>query len=259
MTAVVWAHPSEGTQYRIASKSDLAIAKLASERLASLEMDVNLNDFNFSPDESTPANDSHRSVSSLWIYGMRQWRDIYTARQIVVLGTLCKTIAAGAKEGMSPIAQTLLALCVGKVAGFLSTLCLWRTARSCVANTFARQALPVVWDFGEMNPFAGSAGDWSETIEYVSLFIEDAVRSVDKPDNSSTAQADATSHPLPSDSAELFATDPPYYDAVVYGELSDYFYVWLKRALPRELLGGFTSKLTPKDRQAVVYHPNSAD
>jgi len=258
MTAVVQEHPIEGTQYRIASNSDLKIARLASERLASLERDVKLNEFGFSPSESTPANDSHRSVSSLWIYGMRQWRDIYTARQIVVLGILCETIAAAAKGGMSPIAQTILALCVGKVAGFLSTLCLWRTARSCVANTFARQALPVVWDFGEMNPFAGSAGDWTETVEYVSMFIEATARSVDQAENSTTAQADATSHLLPSDSAELFATDPPYYDAVAYGELSDYFYVWLKRALPRELVAGFSSPLTPKDQQAVVYHPNSA-
>jgi putative DNA methylase len=148
VTVVIQDHPSEGTQYRIASASDLIIVNLACERLALLDRDLRFGEVSFSPDESTPTNESHRSVSSLWIYGMREWRDIYTGRQLVALGTLCKTIEAAAKEGMSPIAQAILALCVGKVAGFLSTLCLWRTARSCVANTFARQALPIVWDFG---------------------------------------------------------------------------------------------------------------
>ncbi|CAN5882770.1 DUF1156 domain-containing protein [soil metagenome] len=258
MTVVVRNHPNTGTVYSSPSQKDLEAAHRAADRVRELGEEMTLNGLSFAPDEPTPTNESHRSVASLWIYGMRQWRDIYTDRQILVLGTLCSAVSKAAAQGLSPATQMLFSLCIGKVAGFLSTLCLWRTARTCVANTFARQALPVVWDFGEMNPFAGSAGDWSQTVEYLLMFLETVAASIAERENSSSEQADATSHPLPSDSAEMLGTDPPYYDAVVYGELSDYFYVWLKRAVPPELSSSFKSVVTPKERQAVVYHPNSS-
>jgi DNA protecting protein DprA len=259
MMAVVKEHPKNGTQYNLPTKLDLNAAKQASARLAQLKQSVTLCGHSFTPEEATPTNQSHRSVGSLWIYGMRQWRDIYTDRQLVVLGTLCQKLSEAANKGMPPQAHSLLALCVGKIADYFSSLCLWRTARTCVAHTFGRQALPIVWDFGEMNPFAGSAGDWSEAVNYVLLFVDAINRGLPEPQNTTSEQADATHHPLPSDSAELFATDPPYYDAVAYAELADYFYVWLKRAVPKELVQPFIAELTPKERQAVVYHPGSSE
>lgn len=259
MTAVVKDNPKEGTQYHLPSAIDFEAAKRASRALAKQTGSVRLNGHPFAPDEPTPTNDSHRSVGSLWIYGMREWKDIYTDRQLLVLGTLCRKLAEAASQGMPPETHALLALCVGKIADYFSSLCLWRTARTCVAHTFGRQALPIVWDFGEMNPFAGSAGDWSEAINYLLLFLDSVQRGSNSPQNTASQQADATQHPLPSDSADIFATDPPYYDAVAYAELSDYFYVWLKRAVPPSLAASFTSKLTPKDRQAVVYHPGSEE
>lgn len=259
MTAVVREHPEHGTIYDLPGKLDYEAAKRASAKLTKLESTVRLCGHNFTPDEPTPTNESHRSVGSLWIYGMRKWRDIYTERQLVVLGTLCQKLTEAASKGMPPHAHSLLALCVGKIADYFSTLCLWRTARTCVAHTFGRQALPMLWDFGEMNPFAGSAGDWSEAVSYMLLLVEAVEKGSQPPQNTASEQADATRHPLPSDSAELFATDPPYYDAVAYAELSDYFYVWLKRTVPPEFMQPFVAELTPKDRQAIVYHPNSSE
>jgi adenine-specific DNA methylase len=259
MTAVVKNNPREGTQYHLPSPIDLEAARKASKSLARYSASTRLNGHSFSPNEATPTNESHRSVGSLWIYGMREWQDIYTDRQLLVLGTICRKLAEAASKGLGAEAHSLLALCVGKMADYFSSLCLWRTGRTCVAHTFGRQALPIVWDFGEMNPFAGSAGDWSEAVNYMLLFVDCTLKGMQAPQNTVSQQADATKHPLPSDTAEVFATDPPYYDAVVYAELSDYFYVWLKRAIPRELAGPFTSKLTPKERQAVVYHPGSKE
>jgi putative DNA methylase len=259
MTAVVREHPKHGTIYDLPGKLDYDAVKRASAKLAKLESTVRLCGHNFTPDEPTPTNESHRSVGSLWIYGMRKWRDIYTERQLVVLGTLCQKLTEAASKGMPPHAHSLLALCVGKIADYFSTLCLWRTARTCVAHTFGRQALPMLWDFGEMNPFAGSAGDWSEAVSYMLLLVDAVEKGSQPPQNTASEQADATRHPLPSDVAELFATDPPYYDAVAYAELSDYFYVWLKRTVPPELMQPFVAELTPKDRQAIVYHPNSSE
>jgi adenine-specific DNA methylase len=259
MTVVVKNHPKEGTQYHLPSKTDLEAARKASLSLASHCTADLLNGHPFLPNEPTPTNESHRSVGSLYIYGMHKWQDIYTDRQLLVLGTLCQKLAEAASKGMRPEPHSLLALCVGKIADYFSSLCLWRTARSCVAHTFGRQALPIVWDFGEMNPFAGSAGDWSEAVNYILLLIDSVRQGSQALQNTRSQQADATEHPLPTDVAEIFATDPPYYDAVVYAELSDYFYVWLKRAVPKSLAGSFACELTPKDRQVVVYHPSSEE
>ncbi len=259
MTAVVRDHPTEGTQYHLPSKTDLEAAASASKTLARRCTASRLNDSSFTPTEPTPTNESHRSVGSLWIYGMREWKDIYTDRQLLVLGSLCQCLHQAASEGMSPEVHAILALAVGKTADHLGALCRWRIARSCVSGTFGRQALPVVWDFGEMNPFAGSAGDWSESIKFLLMFIEGLVACSLSPQNTASNQADATRHPLPSDSADLLATDPPYYDSVAYAELSDYFYVWLKRAAPPKLAALFTDSLTPKAGQAVVLHPGSEE
>ena len=257
LMAVIKVHPKNGTVYDLPGKVDSDAAKNASVRLTKLEATTRLCGHNFTPDEPTPTNKSHRSVGSLWIYGMRKWRDIYTDRQLVVLGTLCQKLTEAASNGMPPHTHSLLALCVGKIADYFSTLCLWRTARTCVAHTFGRQALPIVWDFGEMNPFAGSAGDWSEAVNYMMLLVDAVGKGSQPPQNTASEQADATQHPLPNDSAELFVTDPPYYDAVAYAELSDYFYVWLKRTVPPEVAQPFFAQLTPKERQAIVYHPSS--
>lgn len=183
--------------------------------------------------------------------------DIYTPRQLLALGTFCQKLDIAASKGLSPQGRVLLALCLGKVAGFMSTLCRWREVRTCVANTFTRQALAIVWDFGEMNPFAGSAGDWNETLRYLLMFLETVGSASGTFDIATAEHADATSHPLPDDSADLLMTDPPYYDSVAYAELSDYFYVWLKRAIPIELEAGFSALLTPKEQQAVGYPPGS--
>jgi adenine-specific DNA methylase len=259
MTVVVRDDPIKGTQYHLPSKIDLEAATRASRSLARHCTASRLNGHPFAPDEPTPTNESHRSVGSLWIYGMRQWRDVYTDRQLLVLGALCQYLGKAASRGMSPEAHALLALAVGKTADHLGALCRWRIARSCVSGTFGRQALPVVWDFGEMNPFAGSAGDWSESIRFLLMFINGVRDSSLSPHNTSSEQADATKHPLTSDSADLLATDPPYYDSVAYAELSDYFYVWLKRAVPPGLASLFTEALTPKAGQAVVLHPGSEE
>ncbi len=259
MTAVVKNHVETGTRYEIPTPADIDSATRAAKRLSEYESSRDFDGVYLTPNEPTPTNQSHRSVGSLWIYGMREWRDVYTPRQLLVLTTFCSKLREARSQGLTPVAHSLLALRVAKIADFLSSLCLWRTTRSCVANTFGRQALPIVWDFGEMNPFAGSAGDWSESVNYLSLLIDSVQRGLpeESSNTSSVARADATCHPLPNDSAELFATDPPYYDAVVYAELSDFFYVWLKRAMPQGFSQEFVGELTPKERQVVVYHPGS--
>jgi adenine-specific DNA methylase len=145
---------------------------------------------------------------------------------------------------------SVLSAALGKLSDFSSSLCTWRNTRSCVRGTFTRQALPITWDFGEMNPFAGSAGDWDEACRYLTLLIEATVAS--QQGSASAQRANALSLPLPDDSAMGFVTDPPYYDAVPYADLSDYFYVWHKRALQAFRDDLFSENLTPKSDECIV-------
>ena len=107
----------------------------------------------------------------------------------------------------------------------------------------------MAWDFAEMNPLAGSSGDWSEAVRYLALFIE---ANVDQFKGHGTAeQSSATAHPLPDDSADVICTDPPYYDAIAYGDLSDFFYVWLRRILRETHSSVFSTRLANKDDEIV--------
>jgi adenine-specific DNA methylase len=107
----------------------------------------------------------------------------------------------------------------------------------------------MAWDFAEMNPFAGSAGDWAEAVRYLGLFVEANI--TPSANQGTTAQSSATHHPMPDESAQALCTDPPYYDAIAYGDLSDFFYVWLRRILGDVHPSLFSARLTNKDEEIV--------
>lgn len=165
------------------------------------------------------------------LYGMEQWGDLFTARQALALITLANLVAELGKKlvvkgdmEISTAIQTCLALALDKQADSNSSLCAWRSVSEDIGHTFGRQALPMLWDFVEGNVLSGATRDWLNAVEGGLKAIE----SVDKDIRSGhTESASATNHPLPNDVAFGFVTDPPYYDAVPYADLSDYFMVWL--------------------------------
>ena len=100
-----------------------------------------------------------------------------------------------------------------------------------------------------MNPFAGSAGDWAEAVRYLGMFVEANI--TPSASQGTTAQSSAIRHPMPDDSAQALCTDPPYYDAIAYGDLSDFFYVWLRRILADIHPSLFSARLSNKDEEIV--------
>ena len=132
------------------------------------------------------------------------------------------------------------------------SLCRWHTSRENHEGVFARQALPLVWDFSEGNPFSHSTGNYGGAVDWVA----NVANAWPKSNTGSVQQIDATDHPLPNQSAGVWFTDPPYYDAVAYSGLSDFFYAWLKRALPNHpLLRNLfepSNPVTPKNRELIV-------
>jgi adenine-specific DNA methylase len=251
MTAVVW-ETANGTEYRLPSESDVKAYRASIDALGR-KKSADL------PNEPTPDNKGHRAVGSPFIFGMSTWREIFSPRQLLCLSTIVRLIRQSPiPNGELAVAtRTCLALGLGKLSDYSSTLSTWRVQRTCVRGTFGRQALGFTWDYGEMNPFAGSAADYVEGTEYIAMVVESIAASVTSGESGAAQLGDAVQHTLPDDAAVLLATDPPYYDSVPFAEIADFFYVWLKRSVPEQLKSLFVERLTPKQQQAIVWHPGS--
>ncbi|MDO8477810.1 MAG: DUF1156 domain-containing protein [Candidatus Rokubacteria bacterium] len=258
MLAAVTLRPGEkGRHYRLPAERDYEAVRKAQERLAAI-----LGEWERGgkaglcavPDEPLPP------IGTLGFrvqrYGMFHWGDLFTARQKVAL----LHIGLAIKRCGSPDLQELLGLVFDGVVDRNAALARWRPQadQEKVENVFARQALSMVWDFAEAVPTSESTGSLGDRVEATSGTTEVFARWVGVGDSLRAGQvqlADAVEHPLPNESAGAWFSDPPYYDAVPYADLSDFFFVWLKRGLPahRLLVDPFdsTNPLTPKRREAV--------
>jgi putative DNA methylase len=191
------------------------------------------------------------------VYGLIRYRQLFTPRQ---LATLCafahgvrETHAAMVAEGMEP--QRARAVCaymgliVDRLADYHTTLCRWESGVQKMQNTFARQALPMVWDFAENNPFGGASGDARRYVEFNADIVNDlaAVREPAK-----VVRTSATQLPDRDNYFDAVITDPPYYDNISYADLSDFFYVWLKRSVGFLFEEHVAGELTPKQREVVA-------
>jgi putative DNA methylase len=229
------------------------------------------------------------------IYGLERWGDLFTPRQSLFLSTLARLIrkagylmatghrsstenpiASGSTESeivkqadekpsagssinkdekhFAEAVMTCLAMVLGRQADYLSSLAVWSSGGEFVAHTFGRQAIPMVWEFPECQPLTDSSGNLDGALGWVIRVIEanitgDSTQGV-------VQQASATTHPLPNDSAMAFVTDPPYYDAVPYAYLSDFFYVWMRRTLGEVHPDLFKDEAVPKDAEIVVDRPH---
>lgn len=157
-------------------------------------------------------------------------------------------------NGVETAIQILLGLVIDRLADGNSTLTRWQSTGEKISNTFGRQALPMVWDFCEANPFCDATRSLDSMIDWVIEVIEH------EKNNQIIGQVDkysATDLPLPRDSVQAFVTDPPYYDSVPYAHLSDFFYVWLKRTIGKESFDLFSSDEVPKAQEIVVDRPHS--
>jgi adenine-specific DNA methylase len=257
LLAVVTLRPGEqGRQYRLPTERDYTAVHRAQERIARI-----LDDWERSgkqglcpvPDEPmNPIRPSPnaRGLSAVTRYGMLAFGDLFTARQKVTLVTLARLVHERPVSDDGAVREEV-AIVVNRCADRQSTICRLDTSRDTIANTYARQALPMIWDFCEANPFSDSTGGCEGALDWVA-------KVTDAWPGSHPGQlqlADATEHPLPDETAGVWFTDPPYYDAIPYADLSDFFLVWLKRSLPSNpfLRDPFDPEnaLTPKLRECV--------
>ncbi|MBI4902184.1 MAG: DUF1156 domain-containing protein [Acidobacteria bacterium] len=193
-------------------------------------------------------------------YGIKRHRDLFTARQLVALSTFSdlvsearqQVISDGASAEYADAVATYLGLASSKCADNNSSLCCWMPGvkYEVVRNTFSRQALPMTWDFAEPNPFAASSGDLYEQVNRSTRVLEIAVPSGSSYP-ASACQLDAIGGVTPG-GKHIVCTDPPYYDNIGYADLSDFFYVWLRRSLLAIYPQLFSTLLVPKELELVA-------
>lgn len=248
LLAVVTSKPGQTQRsYRQANSRDKIAFQKACARLE--ELPKTTEGLSTIPDERLPYL---RSIFNINLLDVNHWRDLFTPRQALLLTTFTRLVRELHKKDdsreLGEALSTCLAIAVNKMADFHSTLCAWINVGEKVGHTFGRQALGIIWDFTEANPFANISGAWSRCTEYIAEFIE---ANASLRDSGQAVKASATSQPLPDDSAHAFVTDPPYYDAVPYANLSDYFYVWFKRSLRESHRELFMDDLSPKNDEIV--------
>ena len=207
------------------------------------------------------------------LYGLRTYGDLFSPRQLVALTcfsefvseviTRCRedAVAAGVEDdglgldaggrGATAYAQAIalyLGLATDKGADYWSTICFWHNgaAHLKIVNTFARQALPMTWDFAEGNPFSSSSGHFYRFVSLISEVVEFACGGV----QATALQADAQTQAITS--GKVVSTDPPYYDNIGYADLSDYFYVWLRKCLRPIYPGLYATVAVPKVEELVA-------
>jgi len=167
-------------------------------------------------------------------YGLSKFSDLFTSRQLVALTTFSdlvseareRVLVDGGSEAYADAVATYLGFGVDKMTDTNSVVCTWQTDPPRLRATFSRQALPMTWDFAEAGIFGDAAGDYGRCIGSVAEVLD----RLGKDAAGTVAQLDATGAPDPLMSV-VHVTDPPYYDNVGYADLSDYFYVWLRRSL----------------------------
>ena len=210
-------------------------------------------------------------------YGMSAWRDLFSPRQLLCHGTSVEVFremleadrAAGELTEVREAAYGYLALALDKLRDYNSRMTRWHTGREVVANTFDRHDFAFKWSYAEMAPLVTGLGyDWAftqtakcikELIELLSpqgnhkdIFDRAAKKPPAPPPVTITCKsADSLDH-IPNASIDAVVMDPPYYDNVMYAELSDFFYVWLKRTAGHVFPELFTRQLTDKENEAVA-------
>ncbi|MFA7605615.1 MAG: DUF1156 domain-containing protein [Rhodocyclaceae bacterium] len=204
-------------------------------------------------------------------YGLKEWGDLFTPRQLVALTTFsdlvqeaiekCRqdALAAGLIDdgtgldaggsGATAYAQAVgvyLGFAVDKATDRNTTLCAWEHRMDRMRNTFGRQALPMIWDYVETNPLGGAGGDIYGTV----YSLWEVLDRLNHGCAGYALQADAQSQEISKN--KLISTDPPYYDNIGYADLSDFFYVWLRKSLKPIFPGLYATLAVPKAEELVA-------
>ena len=232
------------------------------ERLAA----VLLEELDESPDGTSALPDEHITKSQFRIlrslvYGIDTFRSLFNDRQLYVLGSLCEAVRAAHEkmlnEGMdidrARALTTYLAFGIDRIADRNSSFCTWGLNpggfAASVRNTFPQQAIRMAWNYVEIDPLQQGSGSWDGAVKWIVAAIRHC--SVTGSTPAKVQRGDAQDLAFLDAMFDAVIVDPPYYDAIQYGDLSDFFYVWLKRSIGHLHPGVFGTPLTPKQQEVI--------
>lgn len=204
-------------------------------------------------------------------YGITMWKELFTNRQLTALTTFsalvaeaqqkaeADAIAAGMANDHLPLRNggqgaraygeavgVYLAFVIDKMTDYHSSICSWNPPREGLRNTFGRQAIPMVWDYAEANPFSSSSGCFNNMVEWVTKCVSEFPASQIAEVGQFDAQRDCGLRDI------IVSTDPPYYDNIGYADLSDFFYVWMRQSLKETYPELFSTMLVPKAEELIA-------
>ncbi len=208
-------------------------------------------------------------------YGMSQWCDLFTLRQLIALTTFSELVGeamgrvrrdaavAGMTDDGKPLRDggtgaaayaeavgVYLAFALSKQADLGNSMCRWEPMAQCPRQLFGRQAIPMVWDYAEGNPLGDSSGSWSVFVNGIVKAFSKAFETVQATALGLSQQADASTQTISHH--RVISTDPPYYDNIGYADLSDFFYVWLRCSLKPVYPDLFATLAVPKTEELVA-------
>jgi len=250
-----------GRHYRLPTTVDYAGVAKAFQQLKVLEKETtSFEGLSPYPDEPLPPRGT--LGFRVQLYGMSEWGDLFTARQKVAFATIARHVRSFAQSRRVPeTLHALLAMVCSKLADRCNSIVNWSVGVECPNQIFKGNAIPMGWDFAESNLLSSSSASIEQTVDNIARNAEATYITGARP--ASPDLASATDSPLPDEAASIWFTDPPYYDSVPYADLSDFFYVWIKRALPPNAFSRDPFKpenpLTPKDQEAVQDESKKVD
>lgn len=220
------------------------------------------------PDAALPSNPRDFKTPN---YGMRSFADLFTNRQLTALTTFSDLVGEALKKAESDAAAAglpddhaalhdggtgaraygesiavYLSFAIDKLADYHSAICSWHNSKELIRNTFGRQAIPMIWDYAEANPFCHSSGCFDNMLEWVTKCVGELPSVTCGGTRQFDAQSDCGMRNI------MVSTDPPYYDNIGYADLSDFFYVWMRRSLNNIYPNIFRTMLVPKAEELVA-------
>jgi len=261
MIAVVTSKDGEtGKKYRLATEKDLEIFREA-EIYLEVKRKILMDEWGIDPVPDELIDPNSVKPRTMWLYGMTKWGDLFNSRQKLALITFSekvklayeKMIEENYDQEFAKAVASYLSLGVNRLSDYNSSLTVWAVAGEFIAHTFGRQALPMIWDYFELNPNSNATGDWSSALGWI-LYVLSHLSIISNPQFPITqvTQSSATSLPYSDNFFDAIFTDPPYYDNINYAELSDFFYVWLKRSVGHLQPELFYTPLVPKSQEIVA-------
>ena len=251
MTAVV-VDGQEGKEYRLPREEELAAAEVSRDELEAFYVEIPFG----LPGEPTPkAGVGASRAFSVDGYGLDTWDKLFSRRQLVALGAIVRSIrgvleemeACGYPDDWREALVGCLAPSISRLADRCSALATWTNDHDKIRSTFARFALPMVWDFAESCPLTDTTGGFIQAVEWIARVCQHTQEATEVAPPATVMRQSALD--LQLDEFDLICTDPPYYDAIPYSDLMDFFHVWLRRVLQGlspEIDAAFVEALGPK-------------